>query len=75
LNQKKWEGQTGVGKACKDASLHLQKLKIHVKTQLASKVILFKETMEFKHVINLCYSQQTIALQNRIPSPQTCSMA
>jgi hypothetical protein len=32
-------------------------------------VILFKKTLEFKDAINLCYSRQTIALQNKIPIP------
>jgi hypothetical protein len=39
-----------------------------------SKVILFKECLEFKSAINLCYSQYPIALQNKIPSPQTWPM-
>jgi hypothetical protein len=38
-------------------------------------VILFKETLEFKDAIKLCYSWQAIALQNKIPSPQTWDVA
>jgi hypothetical protein len=50
-----WTKNCGKGKhewvkACKDASIHPQKLKIHVKTRFASKVILFKETLELKHI-------------------------
>ncbi len=35
-----------------------QKLKTHVKTLFASKVILFQETLEFKHVIVFYYGGQ-----------------
>jgi len=67
--KKNGEGIQEWAKAWKDAYLHPRKLNILVKTQITSKVILFKETLEFKHAINLYYSQQTITLQNRIPSP------
>ncbi len=46
--------------------LFTPKIKTPIKTQFTFKVILFKETLEFKHIINLCYSWQTITLQNRI---------
>jgi len=47
-----WTKKSGKGrqewaKACKDSKRCIRKLKIHVKTQFASKVILFKETLEF----------------------------
>jgi hypothetical protein len=35
--------------------MHLFPLGRHVKTKFASKVIIFKETLEFKNAINLCY--------------------
>jgi hypothetical protein len=49
--RKKW------AKNYKDSLLCLQKLKTHVKTIFAFKAILFKETLEFKDAINLCYSR------------------
>jgi hypothetical protein len=63
-----WTKKSGKGrhewvKVCRDAFLHHpRKLKTPIKTQFASKVILFKETLELKDAINLCYSWQTIAL-------------
>ncbi len=55
-----WTKKSGKGKqewarAYKDASLCPWKLKTYVKTKFASKVIIFKETLEFKDTINLCY--------------------
>jgi hypothetical protein len=67
-----WILKSGKGKhewdrACKDASFCPQKLKTPMKTRFASKIILFKETLEFKDAINLCYSRPNISLQSRIP--------
>jgi len=56
-------------KVYKYSSVTLENKKTLVKTQFNSKMILFKETLEFKDAINLCYSKQTIALQNKIPIP------
>ncbi len=48
-----------------------QKLKIPLKTRFVSRIILFQETLEFKHTIVLCYGrQQSLALQGHVPSPQ-----
>ncbi len=42
-----------------------------MKIRFASKVILFQKTLEFKHVIALCYGrQQSLALQGHVPRPQ-----
>jgi hypothetical protein len=47
------------------------KFKTIVKTCFVSKVILFHDTFEFKHVIGLCYgNQQSLALQGHVASPQ-----
>jgi hypothetical protein len=69
-----WTKKSGKGKQewfkfIKIPSITLENKKTLVKTQFDSKVILFKETLEFKDAINLCYSKQTIALQNKIPIP------
>jgi DNA-binding PucR family transcriptional regulator len=59
-----------------DVGVPPQKLKTHVKTRFASKIILFQETLEFKHVIALCYGrQQSFALQAYVPSPQVWAIA
>jgi hypothetical protein len=65
-----WSKKSGKGKhewakAYRNAYFHPQKLIFFCQ----SKVILFNETWDFKHAINLYYSWQTIALQNIIPSP------
>jgi len=42
-----------------------------VKIVFVSQLILFQETLEFKHTITLCYGgQQSLALQGHVPSPQ-----
>jgi len=71
-----WTEKSGKSKhewamACRDPSLCALKLRNHVKTRFASKVILLKKTLEFKNVINFCYWKQNISLQNRIPTLQT----
>ncbi len=48
-------------KLAKDASLHPWKLKTHVKTIFAFKVIFLKKQLEFKDALNLCYSQNCLA--------------
>jgi hypothetical protein len=55
--------------------LHPWKKKIPIKIWFTSKFFLFKETLEFKGTINLCYSRQTIILHSRFPILQTWSMA
>ncbi len=72
-----WTQKSGKGlqewvKTCKDVVLWPQKLKTLVKTKFASKVILFKQCLEFKDTINLYYSQQAITLQSKILNPQMC---
>ncbi len=53
-----------------------KKLKTIVKTCFVSKVVVFQETIEFKHVIVLCYgSQRSLALQGCVPNPQVCVVA
>jgi hypothetical protein len=47
-----------------------------VKTCFASKVVIFQKSIEFKHVIALYYgSQQSLALQGRVPHPQVWVVA
>jgi len=47
-----------------------------MKTRFASKVILFQETLEFKHVIALCHKrQQSLDCQGCVPSPQVWVIA
>lgn len=63
-------------KACELARVLPKKLKIIVKTCFASKVVIFQETIEFKHAIVLCYgSQQSLALQGCVPNPQVWVVA
>jgi hypothetical protein len=50
-------------KACHEANLLHKKFKTSKKTHFASKAILFKETLEYVNVINLCYIQQSSATQ------------
>jgi len=40
-----------------------------------TKVIILKETLEFKDAINMCLSQQIIVLQSRIPTLHTWVVA
>jgi hypothetical protein len=57
--------------ACELAKVLPRKLKIHVNTCFASRVILFQKTLELKHGIAFCYKgQQSLALQGRVPSLQ-----
>jgi hypothetical protein len=52
------------------------KLKTLVKTHFASRVVLFQDTFEFKHVIALCYgSQQLLALEGHVLSPKVWAIA
>jgi len=63
-------------KACLDSGVFPQKFKTPVKIKFASCVILFQETLEFKHTISLCYGRQTtLALQACMPSPQVWATA
>jgi hypothetical protein len=43
-----------------------KKLKTRVKTHFASKIILFQKTLEYTNVINIYYTQQSLALQVRV---------
>jgi hypothetical protein len=62
--------------SCELAKVLPRKLKIHVNTCIASKVILFQKTLEFKHGIALCYKrQQSLALQGCVPSPEVWAIA
>jgi hypothetical protein len=54
------KGRHEWARSCKDRSFHLGKLNIFIKTWFASKVILFKETLEFKDHVNICHSKQNI---------------
>ncbi len=52
------------------------KFKIPIKTRFVSQIILFQETLEFKHTIALCYGrQQSLALQGHVPTPQVWAIA
>jgi hypothetical protein len=47
-----------------------------MKTRFAFQVILFQETLEFKHITALCYGrQQSLALQGHVQSPQVWAIA
>jgi len=76
-----WTKKSGKGwqechKTCELAWVLPKKLEIIVKTCFASKVVLFQETIEFKHVIVLCYgSQQSLILQGHVPNPQVWVVA
>jgi hypothetical protein len=41
-----------------------------MKIKFVSKVIMFQHALEFKVVIHVCYNQQTLALQGKIPTSQ-----
>jgi hypothetical protein len=67
--KKSGKGRHEWHKACLDNNMPPQKLKTPMKTRFAFHVILFQETLEFKHTISLCYGKQTVlALQARTPS-------
>jgi hypothetical protein len=55
-NKKSVKGRQEWAKVCKNAYFCPRKLKILFKIWFASKVKLFKETLEFKRAINLWYS-------------------
>jgi hypothetical protein len=63
-----WTKKSGNGwqewhKACELAKVLSKKVKTIVNTRFALKVVLFQKTIEFKHVIALCYrSQQSLGL-------------
>ncbi len=66
--KKSKKGRQEWERECVERGLQPQKLKTLVKTRFASKAIMFKEVLEFKGAILLCYGQQkTIALQQRVP--------
>lgn len=58
-------------KACELVGVFTWKFKTITETCFASRIVLFHETFEFKHVIGLCYgNQQSLALQGHVISPQ-----
>jgi len=69
-----WIKKSGKGwqechKACELGGVPPRKLKALKKTCFASRIVLFQESFEFKHVIILCYgTQQLLALQSRVAS-------
>ena len=71
-----WTKKLGKGrqewdKACIDAGLPTRKLKTHVKTRFAPKVVLFQETQEYADAISIFYMRQSLKLQARVPSGMT----
>jgi len=57
------KGWQGWHKACEQAGVLPKKFKTTMKTCFASKIVIFQETIEFKHVNVFCYgSQQSLAL-------------
>ncbi len=52
------KGNSDWQKACVNVGLSHWKLKTFVKTRFTSKVILFRETLEYWDAINLCYGKQ-----------------
>jgi hypothetical protein len=53
-----------------------RKLKTSLKTRFFFQVILFQETLEFKHTIALCYGRlQSLALQGHVQNPQVWVIA
>ncbi len=76
-----WTKKSGKGrqewhKACMNSSVPPWKLKTLVKTKFVFQVILFQETLEFKHTITLCYGrQQSLTLQGHVKSPQVWVVA
>jgi len=65
-----------VGKGMHGYGLRFWKLKILVKTRFVNNVIMFKETLEFKVVILLCYGKEkTLSLQQSILKAQVWAIA
>jgi hypothetical protein len=58
LDQKNGKGCQKWGKACELAGVPPRKLKTLMKAHFASRVVIFQETLEFKHVIIFCYGSQ-----------------
>jgi hypothetical protein len=46
-----------------------------MKIRFVSKVTLFQQALEFRVVIHVCYNQQTLALQGKIPTTQVWAIA
>jgi hypothetical protein len=70
------EGRQEWEKACIECGLPPQKLKTLVKTKFAFKIIMFKETLEFKQIIITYYERQkTIVLQQIVPKAQVWVVA
>jgi hypothetical protein len=61
---------TTCAKACDITRVLPHKFKTLVKSCFASRNIPFQKTLEFKHVINICYERQSLGLQGHVPSPQ-----
>lgn len=74
--KKNGKGQQESHKACELMKVLPQKLKTRVKTLFASKVVLFQEAFEFKHVIVFHYgSQQLLVLHGHVHTPQVWAIA
>jgi hypothetical protein len=74
--KKSGKGQKEWHKTCLDVGVPPQKLKTHVRTRFASKVILFQKTFEFEHVITLCYGRKkSLAFQGCVPTSQIWAIA
>jgi len=75
-----WTKKSGKGwqqwhKTCELAGVFPKKKTI-VKIHFVSKVVPFQKTIEFKHVIVICYgSQQSLALQSCVLNPQVWVVA
>jgi hypothetical protein len=54
--KKSSKGRLEWQKACHEVNMQHRKFKTSVKTNFASKVILFQETLEYVSVINICYT-------------------
>ncbi len=64
-----------MGQACSDGSLPPHKLKMPMKTRIASKVVFFNKPLEFVNVNNICYYCSSLQLQSKVPGGKTWGMA
>jgi hypothetical protein len=68
--KKSSKGRAKWTKAYLATSLQPWKLSTPMKTRFASKVKMFQHALEFKVVIHVCYNQQALVLQGKIPTSQ-----
>jgi len=66
-----WTKKSGKGRqewewACFESGMRHRKLKTHVKTKFANKVIMFEKTFEFKNAIIHCYGRQKYVVLQQI---------